>query len=108
MCQRFPKEISAENLYMSCYKYEILPFAYYIMYYTKRIYDDNCLNAYLELLRTETGEKILDYYGLAEQERRQWKIPFEERLNKDASDLIYNDMTQSDMEKLERNRRLFS
>lgn len=108
LAQRFPKEISVEKLYEECSKYEILPFAFYILYYTKKIYDDKILNAYLDAMRTEEGEDLLEYYGLAEQERRRWKIPFEERLEQDVSDLIYSEMTGRDKEKLKRSRRLFS
>ena len=65
------------------------------------------LDAYLKALWTENGGALLEYYGLAEQERKPWKIPFEERLERDVSALIYSEMTESDIEKLERNRRLF-
>lgn len=107
MCQRFPEEISVENLYKACCSYEILPFAYYLFYYTKKVYDDKMLDDYLEALWTEACEDLLEYYGLAEQERKRWKNSFEERLEQDVSALIYSEMTESDIEKLERNRRLF-
>lgn len=108
LCRHFPKEISVENLYEACSQNEILPFAYYMLYYTRKVYNDKMLNAYLEALRTEAGEDLLEYYGLAEQERRQWKIPFDERLEQDVSGIIYSEMSENDMKKLERNRRLFS
>lgn len=107
LCQRFPEEISVEKLYEACCGYEILPFAYYIFYYTRKVYGDEMLDAYLKALWTENGGALLEYYGLAEQERKPWKIPFEERLERDVSALIYSEMTESDIEKLERNRRLF-
>ncbi len=107
LCRRFPQEISAMNLYEACSGYGILPFAYYIFYYTRKVYDNGMLDAYLEILKTERGEGLLEYYGLAEQERRRWKVPFEERLEQDVSGLIYSEMTESDIEKLERNRRVF-
>ncbi len=107
LCQRFPEEISVRKLYEACCRYAILPYAYYIFYYTRKIYDDKMLDVYLEALQTEAGGLLLEYYGLAAQERRRWKIPFEERLDQDVSDLIYSELTESDIEKLERNRRLF-
>jgi len=107
LCQRFPQEISAEKLYEACCRYEILPFAYYLFYYTRKVYDDKMLDAYLKALWTEASDALLEYYGLAEHERKPWRIPFEERMEQDVSDLIYSEMTESDIEKLERNRRLF-
>lgn len=108
LCQRFQKEISVENLYRICDKYMILPFAFYLFYYTRQVYEDETLDKYLDALRTKAGENLLAYYGLAEEERKPWKIAFKDRLDTDISALILDEMTERDKEKLERNRRLFA
>lgn len=107
LCKRYPEEISVDSLYKICSEYELLCYAYYIFYYTRKVYEDEMLDVYLEVLRTEEGEALLAYYGLTEQERRKWKIPFEERIDRDVSAVVYSEMTESDREKVERNRRLF-
>lgn len=107
MCRRYPEEISVDNLYNICSRYEIIPYAYYMFYYTRKVYDDSVLDAYIDAFRTEEGQALLNCYGLSAQERRQWKINFEERLDKDVSEQIYEELEESDIEKLERSRRLF-
>ena len=107
LCQQFPNDISPQNLYEACKRFEILPYAYYLFYYARRIYESKLLDAYLEVLWTGDGELLLDYYGLSEKERKKWKIPFEKRLNTNVSKLIYNEMSDGDIKKLEQNRRLF-
>ena len=48
------------------------------------------------------------YYGLAEKERKPWKVDFQTRLETDnLYELIKDDLTEEDIEKLERNRRIF-
>ena len=107
LCKNFPNEISVNSLYEACCRYEILPYAYYMFYYARKVYADNLLDTYLEALWTVEGEALLDCYGLAEQELKKWEISFEERLDRDVSAFVYSRMNENDREKLERNRRIF-
>ena len=107
LCKQYPEEISVQNLYNLGCKYEIIPYVFYMLYYTKKVYNDSLLDTYLKVFWTEEGEMLLEYYGLAANERRVWKIDFDKRLDTDVSELIYAEMTDRDKEKLERNRRIF-
>ena len=79
----------------------------YVLYFTNWIFKDEELQKYVDALRTAEGEHYLDYYGLAEKERKPWKVDFQTRLETDnLYELIKDDLTKEDIEKLERNRRI--
>ena len=81
---------------------------YYILYFTNWIFCDSELQKYVLAFKTEDGINLLDYYGLANSERKLWKVDFKTRLESDnLFELIKDDLTESDFEKLERNRRIF-
>ena len=84
-----------------------MPYVYYIFYYTKELYNDNVLEPYLETLYSLEGEELLSCYGLTQQERKRWKINFEERLEQDISEYIQGEMTDKDKEKLAMSKKLF-
>lgn len=100
--------ITLEKFYAISSEYEINPYVFYVLYFTNWIFKDKELQKYVEAFRTLEGESLLDYYGLAEKERKPWKVNFQTRLETDnLYELIQNDLTEEDIEKLERNRRMF-
>lgn len=100
--------ISLEKLYAISSEHKIIPYVFYVLYFTNWIFKDTELQKYVEAFRTLEGESLLDYYGLAEKERKPWKVNFQTRLETDnLYELIRDDLTESDVEKLERNRRIF-
>ena len=101
-------DITLERLYSLCYEYEIIPYAFYVLYFTNWIFKDKELQKYVDALRTAEGEYYLGYYGLVEKERKPWKVDFQTRLETDnLYELIKDGLTEEDIEKLERNRRIF-
>lgn len=89
-------------------KYEILPFMYYIFYYTNQIYKDEKLSEFVTAFETSEGKALLPYYGLEEKEKKLWNIDFFTRLNSNNTfDLIKGALTDYDKEKLERSTRVF-
>lgn len=100
--------ISVQQLYHVCKAYEIIPYAFYVLYYTNRIYNDNVLSKYVDAFRTDEGELLLNSYGLNAKERRPWRYDFETRLvSNNLYDLIKNDLSQKDKEKIELNKNFF-
>ena len=100
--------ISLDNLYALSLEYEIIPYVFYILYFTNEIFNDYELSRYIAAFRTPEGISLLDCYGLTEHERKLWKVDFQTRLEtKNLYDLIKNDLTELDLEKLERNRKIF-
>lgn len=100
--------ITTQWLYMYTRKVGIIEYVYYMLYYTNYIYNDKALGRYVETLRTEQGEQLLDKYGLSEKERRKWNNTFEERLLSDSlSCFIENELTEHDKNKINYSKRLF-
>lgn len=100
--------ITLDNLYQISSAYKIIPFVFYVLYYTNQIHSDSELESYVTTFKTQEGGRLLDYYGLTEKERKLWKVDFKSRLETvDLFSLIKNDLSESDIEKLNRNRRIF-
>ena len=72
--------ISLDKLYAISSDYEIIPYVFYILYFTNRIYNDADLEKYIKAFKTPDGIDLLDYYGLSGNERKPWKVDFETRL----------------------------
>jgi len=102
------KDIISNNLYDISCKHNVVPYVYYILYYTNKIFNDNEFALLVEKFETEEGVGLLHCYGLSEAERKTWKVDFFTRLNNEyAFDLIKYDLTVADKEKLERARAIF-
>lgn len=100
--------ISLDKLYNISAEYEIIPYVFYVLYYTGQIFDDDVLREYIEAFRTPEGERLLNLYGLCEKERKEWKCDFKTRLeSENLFDLIKDDLTERDKEKIAINRRVF-
>ena len=66
------------------------------------------LNRYIDAFRTPTGEGLLNCYGLCAKEQKEWKYNFQTRIEADSIyDLIKDDLTEKDKEKIDINRRIF-
>lgn len=102
------ENLSLNNLYSISLEYKIMPYVFYVLHFTNRIFKDKELKKYVDAFHTLEGESLLDCYGLTETERKKWKVDFQTRLKATSLfDLIQNSLTKDDIEKLERNRRIF-
>ena len=100
--------ISLDNLYALSLEYEIIPYVFYILYFTNEIFNDQELSQYIEAFRTPEGVSLLDFYGLAANERKLWKVNFQTRLeSENLYELIKDDLTELDLAKLKRNKKIF-
>lgn len=100
--------ISLKNLYSISSMYKIIPYVFYILYFTNWIFKDKELEIYVDSFHTLDGESLLECYGLAEKERKKWNVDFQTRLETTSIfNIIQNNLTKDDIEKLERNRRIF-
>ena len=101
-------DIPLERLYAMSVEFHIVPYVFYVLYYTSKIFDDVILKRYMEAFRTTEGELLLNFYGLCNKERKEWRCDFKTRL---ASDCLYylikNDLTEEDFEKIRINRSIF-
>ena len=89
-------------------EYSISQYVYYMLYYTKHIFNDPILENYIDAFDCEKGRKLLDLYGLSKKEQKKWKITFEERLNSNnLYNVIQNDLTDYDLRKINSNQKIF-
>ena len=89
-------------------EYEIIPFVFYVLYYTGQVFDDKFLRQYIEAFRTPEGEALLNCYGLCKKEQKEWNCDFRARLDaENLYDFIKNDLTEKDKEKILINKRIF-
>ena len=81
-------------------------YMYYCMYYTSKIFGSKDLQNISVPFRSEKADRLLDQFGLTEQERRTWKEPFEERLLSNNFSVLYSAyLTDTDYRKIEMNER---
>lgn len=100
--------IPIDKLYSISEEYGIMPFVFYILYFTNEIFHDEDLKQYVKALKTNEGIELLNYYGLSEKERKLWKVDFKTRLEAvNIFNLIKDDFKKEDFKKLEHNRNLF-
>lgn len=100
--------ISIEKLYIISEEYKIIPYVFYMFYYTSKIFNDDILKRYVEAFRTKKGEDLLGLYGLCDKEHKEWKCDFETRLESDnVFELMKDDLTEKDEKKIAINKRIF-
>lgn len=102
------KELCVNRLYALCERYQVIPFVYHDLYYVSLLYPESFIMEIRARFWCETGEALIDCYGLAEHERKHWKIPFEQRLAAmNLFSLIEPDLTAEDKEKIRMHRKIF-
>lgn len=102
------KELITNNLYEISCAYEIIPYAYYVLYYTNKIFNDSCLEKLINSFETSEGKALLNCYGLTDEERKEWKVDFSTRLDEEnVFQYIEDDLTAKDIEKLNRTYDVF-
>lgn len=88
--------------------YLIEEYIYYMVYYTQGVFNDSILDRCLNELQIYRNCELLDSYGLSENERKQWRVSFCDRLDKeDVWNNIKDDLTHSDLKKISDNKSIF-
>ena len=102
------KDIPLDSFYSLCKTYDIIPYIYYIFYFTNLLYEDDALVCYRDKFYCKDGEELLDYYGLSNSEKKRWKVDFFTRINSnDIYSIIKSDLTDKDFEKININKKFF-
>lgn len=88
--------------------YLIEEYIYYMVYYTQEVFNDSILDRCLNELQIYRNCELLDSYGLSVNERKQWRVSFCDRLDKeDIWNNINDDLTHSDLKKISDNKSIF-
>lgn len=89
-------------------KYNIKEYIYYMLYYIKRIFKEKSWNKYIEYVECDKGKRIIETLGLNGNERKNWTIPFEKRLNNDRlHDEVINLVNKNDLQKYRIEQEIF-
>lgn len=100
--------ISLDDLYDIGLEYDIMPYIYYVLYYTGLLFKDKLLDEYISAFKTSDGESLINCYGLNKFERHEWKYDLKTRLEtKNIYELIKNDLTDNDKKKIQINKEVF-
>lgn len=90
-------------------QYELEPYFYYIAYWTDFVCQIPDLAAWAAQLKNEKGLALLNCFGLTEEERKEWPVPMEQRLDFEGlHQLVQQMMTEADRKKHDQNQRIFS
>lgn len=85
--------------------YGLSEYVYYCLYYAHEIFKDDRLLIYLNMLDSDSARNLINKYGLANSERKEWNIPFYERLlDSDFKKRFRNSLNESDNRKIDLNR----
>lgn len=100
------KELDLNKLYELCHGYEIIEYVYYMMYYISKLFEDEVIEQYLMKFKSKKVDELIDFYGLSNEERKKWIIPFE--LRKNVNDLNdYLNLDEEDIKKIKINNSYF-
>ncbi len=92
--------ITLDKLYAMSAEYKIIPYVFYVLYYTGQVFEDAVLRRYTEAFRTPEGQVLLNCYGLCDKERKEWKYDFKTQLESDELySLIRDDLNEHDLKK---------
>ena len=101
-------EISLNDLYTMSFEYGIIPYVYYVLFYTGLLFKDEILEKYIVAFKTPEGERLLNCYGLNESERREWRVDFQTRLKTNTLyEFVKADLTDQDLKKIDINKKMF-
>lgn len=88
-----------------CDKLKVRDYVYYCLYYTSRLFNDSLFGGYLSAVKTEKSEGILNTFGLAHEEKREWSLDFFERLfSADLNRYLSLNLSAADWDKIQVNR----
>ena len=62
------EDIPLDKLYTLSKFYEIIPFVYYVLYHVGLFFQDETLREYISAFKTDEGERLLNCYGLNDNE----------------------------------------
>ena len=106
---RHAKDFTPEYLLLIAEKYKIRPYLFYMLYFTSVLFPNSELKKCVDLLQCEEGVFLLDCYGLSDNERKRWNVDFYTRMASDnIMELIKKDMTDYDIQKLRRSKKIFT
>lgn len=85
-------------------QFDVIQYIYYCIYYTNELFPDHRLKRYLDILCSPKGMDLLNCFGLSEEERHIWQIPFLDRVfATNFKEQFLKHLTDKDLKKIKAN-----
>lgn len=102
-------KLDKDKLVEICSYLNITEYVYYCIYYTNELFHEGLCEVFLLLLYTEKSKNILNTFGLADDEIKEWNISFHDRLyNIDINNYLNTHLSENDLGKIRLNRILMN
>lgn len=97
--------LNVDCLISLCNRYNAGDYVCYCVHYANILYPNNSVKEIEELLSSERGYLLFDCFGLCDEERKKWDVPFIERIAniRKFLDLL---LTESDRQKINNNMKM--
>ena len=87
------------------HKFDVGKYVYVCLLHTMEIFEDTLLMPYMDSLKKDCDERLLNSFGLNDIERKYWDIPLKERLfHPDLPQYMQKFLTDEDLKKIHINR----
>ena len=97
--------INIDYLIYLCNRYGVGEYVCYCVHFANLICPNHLLNSVEELLKSERSCLLYDCYGLCDEERKKWNVPFKDR-KKNIRNLLEPHLTERDRRKIEDNMKM--
>ena len=92
---------STSIIYEICRKFNVGRYVYVCLAHTMEIFSDTILIPYMERLKTDCDDRLLNSFGLTDIERKYWDIPLKERMfHTNLPQYMQKFLTAADIEKI--------
>ena len=96
---------SANKIGDISHKFDVGRYVYVCLSHTMEIFEDTLLIPYMDSLKNDCDERLLNSFGLNDMERKYWDIPLKERFfHPDLPRYMQRFLTDADFEKIRMNR----
>lgn len=97
--------MDTKHLTMLCRQYAAGDYVCYCVHFANLLYPNDALQKIESALTTAESCRLYDCFGLCDKERRQWNLPFEERIS-DIHRCMEPLLTDEDRQKIDKNMQM--
>ena len=94
--------LNIDYLISLCHRYGAGDYVCYCVHYANLIYPSDSLKTIEELLKSERSCVLFDCFGLCDEERKKWNVPFIDR-TENARGVLMKLLTEEDFKKINHN-----
>lgn len=97
-------DITPKKLLYMAQKFNVVAYIYNCITYAFLFFGDNYLEPYIKALSTNYAVQLFQYFGLCDDERQRWGIPFEKRIvSEELHEYLLKTLSSENLKKIETN-----